>query len=79
MEAKEGEYSLLIKDIRKEYEGGKVAVEQLSLTVKEGEIFGLLGPNGAGKTSLISMLTGLYGVTSGDALINDQSILTNII
>lgn len=72
---------MLIKDIRKEYGQvgkGKVAVQHLSLTVKQGEILGLLGPNGAGKTSLISMLTGLYGVTSGDALINDHSVLTEI-
>ena len=55
-----------------------MAVHSLSLTVPRGEIFGLLGPNGAGKTSLISMLTGLYGVTAGDAVINDHSILTEI-
>lgn len=75
-------YPLVIKDIRKEYSGSgqnnKVAVKQLSLTVRNGEILGLLGPNGAGKTSLISMLTGLYKVTKGDAFINDCSIVQNI-
>ncbi len=50
----------------------------MSLTVEHGEILGLLGPNGAGKTSLISMLTGLYGVTAGEALVNDCSILEDI-
>ena len=45
------------------------------MTVKSGEILGLLGPNGAGKTSLISMLSGLYKVTKGDAYIHDASIV----
>lgn len=39
---------------------------------------GLLGPNGAGKTSLISMLTGLYPVSKGNAFINGYSIVENI-
>jgi len=52
------EYPLVIRDLRKVYPaiGGRpehVAVKNLSLHVKPGEIFGLLGPNGAGKTTLI--------------------------
>lgn len=43
----------------------KAAVDDISLTIKDGEIFGLLGPNGAGKTTLISMLTMLCRPTSG--------------
>jgi ABC-2 type transport system ATP-binding protein len=43
------------------------AVDGLTLTIAEGEVFGLLGPNGAGKTTTIRMLAGLIGKTSGDA------------
>ena len=44
---------------------GEVAVDQLALTVNEGEIFGFLGPNGAGKTTTLLMLLGLTEPTSG--------------
>ena len=46
---------------------GEVAVDNLSLTVTEGEIFGFLGPNGAGKTTTLLMLLGLTEPTSGKA------------
>lgn len=46
------------------------AVEDLSLEVKEGEVFGFLGPNGAGKTTTIRILTSLIAPTSGHATIN---------
>jgi ABC-2 type transport system ATP-binding protein len=47
--------------------GDVTAVDGLTLTIGEGEVFGLLGPNGAGKTTTIRMLAGLIGKTSGDA------------
>jgi ABC-2 type transport system ATP-binding protein len=47
--------------------GDVTAVDGLSLTIAEGEVFGLLGPNGAGKTTTIRMLAGLIGKTSGEA------------
>ena len=46
--------------------GGLVAVNELDLEVREGEIFGLIGPNGAGKTTIFNLLTGVYAPTSGD-------------
>lgn len=52
--------------LRKRF-GEKVAVEDLSLTVHAGEIFGFLGPNGAGKTTSLKMLLGLIEPTSGSA------------
>lgn len=45
--------------------GSTIAVDEVSLTIQKGEIFGLVGPDGAGKTSMIRMLTGLLSPTSG--------------
>lgn len=65
-------YPLVIKDMRKEYAavGGrqtKIAVKNFTMRIKKGEMMGLLGPNGAGKTTLISILTGMYPATKGNA------------
>lgn len=46
--------------------GGLVAVNELDMDVRPGEIFGLIGPNGAGKTTIFNLLTGVYEPTSGD-------------
>ncbi|NKE35155.1 ABC transporter ATP-binding protein [Natronococcus sp. JC468] len=53
-------------DLVKEY-GDLCALQELSLTVEEGEFFGLLGPNGAGKTTFINTLVGLVRKTGGEA------------
>lgn len=58
------EYILEIERVRKTY-GSKVAVDDVSLKVPQGSIFGLLGPNGAGKTSLIRMITTITRPDSG--------------
>ena len=58
--------AISIKELSKHF-GELHAVDGISLTVREGEIFALLGPNGAGKTTTISMLTGLMKPTSGSA------------
>src|SRR5829696_7903921 len=52
--------------------GEVVAVDNLTLQVEEGEIFGFLGPNGAGKTTTIKMLLGLIFPTSGTATVLGQ-------
>ena len=49
--------------------GSLAAVDDLNISVKDGEIFGLLGPNGAGKTTTLKMLTTLLPPTSGTALV----------
>ncbi|KAA1188679.1 ABC transporter ATP-binding protein [Paenibacillus sp. B2(2019)] len=59
---------LELNGIVKRYQN-KTAVNQVSLTVKEGEIFGLLGPNGAGKTTLISTICGLSDPEEGEILL----------
>ncbi|PYX39955.1 MAG: hypothetical protein DMG83_27555 [Acidobacteria bacterium] len=55
--------------LRKEYDE-LVAVQDLNLTIPQGEIFGLIGPNGAGKTTTIRMACGLLAPTVGRALVN---------
>ncbi len=54
--------------------GELVAVDDLSLQVREGEVFGFLGPNGAGKTTSISMMCGLLAPDAGHVLIKGQPI-----
>lgn len=62
--------------IEKTYEKKKKAVDHLSFTAYEGEIFGLLGPNGAGKTTTLRMLATLIRPDSGDAWMDGASIVT---
>jgi daunorubicin resistance ABC transporter ATP-binding subunit len=57
--------ALEIRDLRKTF-GKFTAIDGLSLTVQQGEIFGLLGPNGSGKTTTINMVSGLSKPTSGE-------------
>jgi ABC-2 type transport system ATP-binding protein len=52
------------RSLRKEF-GDKVAVADLSLQIRRGEVFGFLGPNGAGKTTSLKLLLGLIGPTAG--------------
>lgn len=53
------------RHLRKVFNGDKVAVADLSLSVDRGEVFGFLGPNGAGKTTAVKMLLGLISSTDG--------------
>jgi len=62
-----------VEHIVKKY-GDFTAVDDVSFSVKEGEIFGLLGPNGAGKSTLIRMMTTLIPITSGKARIAGHDV-----
>jgi len=55
----------------------KVAVENISLTVEEGEVVGLLGPNGAGKTTTFEMIVGFLSPNKGEIFLDDKNI-TNL-
>lgn len=54
--------------------GGLVAVNSVSFTLQENEIFGLIGPNGAGKTTLFNLITGLIPVSSGQTIYQGSNI-----
>lgn len=62
-----------IKNLTKRF-SDTLAVDNISLNIEKGELFGLLGPNGAGKSTIISMLCGICSIDSGDILINGISV-----
>ena len=69
------EKSIEIKDLLLSYPGTDFnAIDNLSLTINKGDVFGLLGPNGAGKTTLISILTGLIRPNSGTVFVEGYEI-----
>ena len=70
---KKGETVLSLKNLTKRY-GNRVAVDNISLDVYSGEVFGFLGPNGAGKTTTIRMIAGLASITEGEVSICGHSI-----
>ena len=66
---------LELKNVTKAYNKGNVkAVDSLTMTINDGEIFGFLGPNGAGKTTSIRMLTGILQPDEGELLLDGISI-----
>ena len=69
-------YAIRTANLTKKYKD-IIAVDQLNLQVKKGELFSLLGVNGAGKTTTIKMLSCLTQPTSGDAFLNGKSICKN--
>lgn len=65
---------LEIKHLYKRY-GGFLALNDFSLTIEDGELFGFVGANGAGKTTTMRICVGLLGADSGEVLIDGESIL----
>ena len=64
---------LAVQNITKEFVG-LIALENVSLTLRQGEILGLIGPNGSGKTTLINVVTGLLPLTSGKIFLNNHDL-----
>ena len=68
---------LSISAVTKTYKSGQVALHEIDLAVRKGEIFALLGPNGAGKTTLISIICGLVSMSSGRIVVDGHDIVTD--
>ena len=68
---------LKIKNFSKIYSNNKVAVDNISLNVENGDIFAFIGPNGAGKTTTIKSVVGINDFNDGEILIDGLSIVKN--
>ncbi|MEM8507544.1 MAG: gliding motility-associated ABC transporter ATP-binding subunit GldA [Bacteroidota bacterium] len=66
--------SISVKNITKTF-GSQKALNQVSFTIKKGEIVGFLGPNGAGKSTMMRVLTTYYKADSGNASVNDFDVI----
>jgi len=66
-------FSLELKDVRKSF-GNAEIIRGANLQVPEGERFAIIGPNGAGKSTLFNLISGRFGLSSGDILLNGESI-----
>ena len=65
---------VLINDVTKTYSNNFKALDQLDLSINQGEIFALLGPNGAGKSTLINTICGILNFESGKILVENFDI-----
>ncbi|CAE6968863.1 ABCA1 [Symbiodinium natans] len=72
------ELAMSIRNMRKVFKGGNVAVDGMDLDIRRGEIFALLGHNGAGKTTCMNCVVGLIPMTSGSASVNGYDVHTSI-
>lgn len=66
-----------LSNVTKTFDGGKKALDALSLTVPQGAVYGLLGSNGAGKTTALRHLTGIYRPDAGSVTIGGQAVYEN--
>ena len=74
LEIEAAETVLELKDVTMTF-GGVVAMDDVSLAVPRGLIFGIIGPNGAGKTTLFNCVTGIFKPTQGEILVNGRSVV----
>lgn len=70
------EYVLKTKELTKRF-GGKLAVSNVDMHIREGEVYGLIGENGAGKTTIMRMVAGLASQTNGEIELFDSSDLNS--
>ena len=68
---------LKIVNYSKQYENGKLAVNNLSLNVEKGDIYAFIGHNGAGKTTTIKSIVGILPYTDGEIIINGFNVKNN--
>jgi multiple sugar transport system ATP-binding protein len=68
--------SIEMRGLTKAYPGGVTAVDELDLTIADGEFFALLGPSGCGKTTLLRTIAGLERATSGTLLLGGRDVTT---
>jgi ABC-2 type transport system ATP-binding protein len=68
--------SIVVDNLSKTYED-QVALDSISFKINKGEIVGFLGPNGAGKSTTMKILAGFITPSSGDAIVNEKSILSH--
>ncbi|MFB9683885.1 ABC transporter ATP-binding protein [Amycolatopsis plumensis] len=73
MEVEVGQTLLEVDDVTMRF-GGLVALDQISFTIRRGEILGLIGPNGAGKTTCFNAMTGVYRPTSGEVRLEGHAL-----
>ena len=71
----EGPMALEVQNLRK-YFGGVKAVDDLSFSVRRGEVHALIGPNGSGKTTTLNVLSGIYTGSSGHVLLGGRDVTT---
>ncbi|MCM8745265.1 branched-chain amino acid ABC transporter ATP-binding protein/permease [Thermomicrobium sp. CFH 73360] len=69
----DGSVLLEVQGLRKAF-GGIVAVDDLSFTIREGEVFGIIGPNGSGKTTVLNLISGVYEPDRGKILFLGRSL-----
>lgn len=68
--------SIVVDNLSKKYDE-QVALDSISFKINKGEIVGFLGPNGAGKSTTMKILSGFIAPSSGEAIVNEQNVLTH--
>lgn len=68
---------LEIKHVSKSYDGKKLACDDVSLTIENGDIYGFIGHNGAGKTTLLKSIAGIINFDEGEIFVNGVSVKTS--
>lgn len=66
---------ITVEHLTKRYNGGQLAVDDISFSIDKGGVWGLLGPNGAGKSTLMNMITGYLSATQGKILVDGVDLV----